>query len=60
MNNEEKAYIILEHLEEYIQVNWAFEEYYTKAIKKGLKAIEEKEKRETLDRLSEPHTNYGK
>lgn len=40
---EEKAEILLEHLDKYLQVNWNFEEYYLKAIKSGLQEIEEKE-----------------
>ena len=44
MNKQEKAKIILEQLDEYIQVNWNLEEYYLKAIMIALKEIEEKEK----------------
>lgn len=43
MNDNEKAKIILEHLDEYLQVNWAFEKYYIKAIKNGLREVKEKE-----------------
>ncbi|WP_161877889.1 hypothetical protein [Alkalibacterium sp. MB6] len=45
MTEEEKAKIILEHLDEYLQVNWAFEKYYIKAIKNGLREIKEKEEK---------------
>lgn len=40
MTNEEKAKIILEHLEHYLQIDWNFEEYYIRAIKNGLNEIE--------------------
>lgn len=43
LTREEKAEILLEHLDKYLQVNWNFEEYYLKAIKSGLQEIEEKE-----------------
>ena len=43
MTNEEKAKIILEALDEYMQVNWNFEKYYVKGIKNGLKEIERRE-----------------
>jgi hypothetical protein len=43
MTEEEKAKIILEALDEYIQVDWNFEKYYLKAIENGLKEIEERE-----------------
>jgi len=43
MTDEEKAKIILEALDEYMQVNWNFEKYYLKAIKNGLKEIERRE-----------------
>ncbi|WP_158077362.1 hypothetical protein [Caenibacillus caldisaponilyticus] len=46
MTNEEKAKIILEHLDEYIQVNWSLEKFYIKAIVNGLKKIEQREKEE--------------
>lgn len=45
MTVEEKAKIILESLDEFLQVNWNFEEYYIKGIKNGLKKIEEREGR---------------
>lgn len=40
MTNKEKAKIILEKLDEDINVNWAFEEYYIRAIISGLNEIE--------------------
>ena len=43
MIDEEKAKIILEALEEYMQVNWNFEKYYVKGIKNGLREIERRE-----------------
>lgn len=43
MKREEKAKMILEALDEYLQVNWNFEDFYLKAIKKGLEEIEKKE-----------------
>lgn len=43
MTNEEKARIILEQLDEYIQVNWSLEKFYIKAIVNGLKEIEQRE-----------------
>lgn len=46
MKNDEKAKIILEHLEKYLQVNWAFEEFYIKGIMNGLRKIDEKERGE--------------
>jgi hypothetical protein len=42
MTNEEKAKIILEELDQFINVNWNFEEIYLKAIKNGLLKIEKK------------------
>lgn len=50
MTEEEKAKIILEHLGEYLQVNWAFEKYYLKGIKKGLREIKEKEEKGEVTR----------
>lgn len=44
MSDKEKAVVILEALDEFIQVDYSFEEFYLKAIMKGLKAIEQKEK----------------
>lgn len=46
MTDDEKAKIILEGLETYLQVNWAFEKFYIKGIKIGLKKIERKEANE--------------
>ena len=43
MTNKEKALLILKELDEAINVNWAFEEFYLKAIMKALKKIEEEE-----------------
>lgn len=45
MTEEEKARIILNNLEKYLQVNWAFEKYYIKGIKNGLREIKEKEEK---------------
>jgi hypothetical protein len=44
MNKQEKAKIILEALEDYIQVNYSFEEFYLKGIVNGLIEIEKREK----------------
>lgn len=46
MKNDEKAMIILEHMEKYLQIDWAFEEFYIKGIMNGLRKIDEKEKGE--------------
>ncbi|WP_161878608.1 hypothetical protein [Alkalibacterium sp. MB6] len=46
MKNDEKAKIILEHMEKYLQVDYAFEEFYIKGIMNGLRKIDEKEKGE--------------
>lgn len=43
MTDEEKAEIMLEALDEYMQVNWNFEKYYVKGIKNGLREIERRE-----------------
>ena len=40
MNKKEQAKIILEELDEYLSINWNFEEFYIKAITKGLEKIE--------------------
>ena len=45
MTDEEKAKIILEALDEYMQVNWNFEKYYMKAIKNGLREIKRREQK---------------
>lgn len=42
MNQDEKAEIILNALDEYMTINWNLQEFYIKAIKKGLNEIEEK------------------
>jgi hypothetical protein len=44
MNKQEKAKIILEALDQYLQIDWNFEEYYIKGIMKGLTEIEKAEK----------------
>ena len=49
MTKEEKAKIILEHLDEYIQVNWNFEKLYIKAIINGLKEIKRREQEENKE-----------
>lgn len=49
MKNDEKAMIILEHMEKYLQVDWAFEKFYIKGIMNGLREIDEKEKGELHD-----------
>jgi len=46
MNQDEKAEIILDALDEYMTINWNLKEFYIKAIKRGLKEIEEKESAE--------------
>lgn len=51
MNADEKAQIILENLDEYVQVNYNFEKYYLRAIKKGLKEIENREQKMKSDQL---------
>ena len=43
MTDEEKAKIILESMEEYLLIDWNFEEYYLKGIKNGLREIERRE-----------------
>ena len=40
MTNEEKAKVILEHLEQYINVDHAFEKFYIRGIVNGLKQID--------------------
>jgi len=49
MTDEEKAKIILEALDEYMQVDWNFEKYYMRGIKNGLKEIERREQDETVN-----------
>jgi hypothetical protein len=46
MNNKEKATIILESLDKFVQIDWNFEDVYMKAIIKGLDEISSWEKRE--------------
>lgn len=41
MTDKEKAELILEGLDEYLQVNWNMKEFYIKGILKGLKKIRE-------------------
>ena len=56
MTDEQKAKIILESLDEYMQVNWNFEKYYVKGIKNGLKEIERREKHEKAqDFIADDH-----
>jgi hypothetical protein len=43
MNRTEKANLILNSLDEYINVNWSMEEFYIKAINKALLEIEKVE-----------------
>lgn len=40
MTYEEKARIILEKMEKFIQVDWNFEKYYLEGIVDGLKEID--------------------
>lgn len=46
MTIDEKAMMILEGMETYMQIDWNLEELYIKAIKVGLMEIEKKEKEE--------------
>jgi poly-beta-hydroxyalkanoate depolymerase len=41
MTDKEKAELILEGLDEYLQVNWNMKEFYIKGILKGFKKIKE-------------------
>lgn len=43
LTNEEKAKIILEGLDHYLQINHSLEEFYVKGIINGLKEIDRKE-----------------
>lgn len=45
MDNRDKAKIILDALDGFIQVNWSFERFYIQAIMKGLEEIDRKEKK---------------
>lgn len=47
LTEDQKAKILLKNLDEYLQVNWNFEEYYLKAIKNGLKEIDQKENKKS-------------
>ncbi|WHZ33246.1 hypothetical protein QNK01_11710 (plasmid) [Desemzia incerta] len=44
MTYEEKARIILEKMDKFIQINWNMEKYYLQGIVDGLKEIDLKEK----------------
>ena len=44
MTYEEKARIILEKMDKFIQINWNMEKYYLQGIVEGLKEIDLKEK----------------
>lgn len=44
MQNQEKAKIILEHLDKYIQIDWNQSSLYIKGIMEGLKEIERSNK----------------
>lgn len=44
LTNDQKAQIILECLEEYVQIDWNFRGIYVKAIDKALIKIAKKEK----------------
>lgn len=46
MTIDEKAMMILEGMETYMQIDWNLEDLYLKAIKVGLMEIEKKEKQE--------------
>ena len=46
MDQDEKAEIILDALDEYMSINWNLKDFYIKAIKKGLNEIEERESTE--------------
>lgn len=54
MNNDEKARIILEALDQNgIAINWAFEAVYMDAIIKGLRKIEKEDKKRPADDIRE-------
>jgi hypothetical protein len=59
MNKQEKAEIILEALDEYLQVDWNFKDFYIKGIMKGLTQIENNEKKDSSDE-SKANGYYGK
>lgn len=44
MNEDEKAEIMLEEMDSVMQIDWNLKEFYIKAIKKGLRAIDKQEK----------------
>lgn len=44
LTRKEKAKIILENMEKFLQIDWSFEKYYLEGIENGLKEIEKKEK----------------
>lgn len=44
ITEHQKAEIMLEHLSEFINIDWNLEEYFLKAIKNGLREIKENEK----------------
>jgi hypothetical protein len=44
LTEHQKAEIMLEHLSEFINIDWNLEEYFLKAIKNGLREIKENEK----------------
>lgn len=46
MTIDEKAMVILEGMETYMQIDWNLEDLYLKAIKVGLLEIEKREKQE--------------
>lgn len=45
VSKQEQAQIIMKHLEKYVSIDAAFEEYYVKAIVAGLAEIERGERR---------------
>lgn len=46
MTKEEKAQIILEGMDKHMQIDWALEKFYIKAIIAGLDALEKEEEEE--------------
>lgn len=52
MKNDEKAMIILEHMEKYLQIDWSFEKFYIKGIMNGLREIDKKDKEDKQDGLN--------
>jgi len=59
MSNKDKAEIILEALDEYIQVDWNFKGVWFKAIINGLEAIDEKEKENERNSLTANDKNMS-